>query len=172
MDRVTIRPAKTSDRPALRLAPVELQEFERRLHETRLPGEVIADAYLDWMLWQAAESGAVLVAESGGMVIGFVAGWIERTENIAETADSNRVGYISDICVLPSRRGHGIAGRLLDNICKQLETAGMTRIGIASLADNRSARASYERTGFCRLRGDLREGDPGVTEFLNFAIAY
>jgi hypothetical protein len=54
---------------------------------------VIADAYLDWMLWQAAESGAVLVAESGGMVIGLVAGWIERTENIAETADSNRVGY-------------------------------------------------------------------------------
>jgi ribosomal protein S18 acetylase RimI-like enzyme len=110
---VTIRPAKTSDRPALRLAIIELQEFERRFHQTRLPGEVIADAYLDWILQKAAENGAVLVAEINGLVIGFVAGWVEHTDNIAETADSNRVGYISDICILPPHRGHRIAGQLL-----------------------------------------------------------
>ena len=148
MKSVVIRPAKTSDRPALRLAIIELQEFERRLHGTRRPGEEVANAYLDWMLRQAAEGGAVLVAEIDGMVIGFVAGWIERTDNIAETADSNRVGYISDICVLPSHRGQGIAGQLLDNISKQLGAAGVTRIRIGSLADNRSARSSYERAGF------------------------
>jgi ribosomal protein S18 acetylase RimI-like enzyme len=125
-----------------------LQEFERRLHETRLPGEEVADAYLDWMARQASESGAVLVAEIDGMVIGFVAGWIERTDNIAETADSNRVGYISDICVLPSHRGQGIAGLLLDNISERLGEAGVTRIRIGSLASNRSAQVSYERAGF------------------------
>ena len=148
MESVVIRPAKTSDRPALRLAIIELQEFERRLHGTRRSGEEVANAYLDWMLRQAAEGGAVLVAETDGMVIGFVAGWIERTDSIAETADSNRVGYISDICVLPSHPGQGIAGQLLDNISKQLGAAGVTRIRIGSLADNRSARASYERAGF------------------------
>jgi ribosomal protein S18 acetylase RimI-like enzyme len=132
----------------LRLAIVELQEFERRLHETRLPGEEIADAYLDWMMRQAAKSGAVLVAEIDGFVIGFVSGWIERTDNIAETADSNRIGYISDICVLPSHRGQRIAGQLLDRVSEQLGAAGVTRIRIGSLADNRSARASYERAGF------------------------
>lgn len=148
MDRVTIRPAKTSDRPALRLAIIELQEFERRFHQTRLPGEVIADAYLDWILQKAAENGAVLVAEINGLVIGFVAGWVEHTDNIAETADSNRVGYISDICILPPHRGHRIAGQLLRALSEHLGAAGVTRIRIGSLADNRSARASYERAGF------------------------
>jgi hypothetical protein len=28
-----------------------------------------------------------------------VAGWIVQTDNISETADSNRFGYISDICI-------------------------------------------------------------------------
>ena len=64
--------------------------------------EQIADAYLDWMLRQAEVSGAVLVAESGGSFVGFVAGWIEQADNVAETPDFNRFGYISDICV--SRR--------------------------------------------------------------------
>jgi ribosomal protein S18 acetylase RimI-like enzyme len=118
------------------------------LHETRLPGEQVADAYLDWMLRRAAESGSVLVAETEGVVVGFVAGWIESTDNIAETAASNRVGYISDICVLPVHRGQGISGRLLDEISDQLGKAGVTRIRIGSLAGNRSARASYEHAGF------------------------
>ena len=58
----------------MRLAIIELQEFERRLHGTRRSGEEVANAYLYWMLRQAAEGGAVLVAETDGMVIGFVAG--------------------------------------------------------------------------------------------------
>jgi hypothetical protein len=44
--------------------------------------------------------GAVRVAESSGVLVGFVAGWIEETENISETSDSNRVKYIYDICVM------------------------------------------------------------------------
>jgi hypothetical protein len=36
------------------------------------------------------------------MGITFVAGWIERMANFAETADSDRVGHMSDICVAPS----------------------------------------------------------------------
>ena len=145
---VTIRPAQISDRPALRLAIIELQEFERRLHETRRPGEGIADAYLDWMLRRAAENGTVLVAEIEGVVVGFVAGWIEHTDNIAETADSNRVGYISDICVLQVHRRQGIARQLLDGISEQFSAAGVTRIRVGSLAGNQPARASYERAGF------------------------
>jgi hypothetical protein len=39
--------------------------------------------------------------------VGFIAGWIGETENISETSDSNRVKYISDICVVPDLRGGG-----------------------------------------------------------------
>ena len=37
-----IRPATAVDRPELRKAVVELQDYEHRLHATRLPGEMIA----------------------------------------------------------------------------------------------------------------------------------
>jgi ribosomal protein S18 acetylase RimI-like enzyme len=143
-----IRPATPADRPWLRQAVVELQEYERLRHPTRRPGAEIADTYLDWMLHQAEAAGAVLVAESGGSFAGFAAGWIEQASNIAETADSNRFGYISDICVMPAFRGQRIAAQLLDGIEQYLGRTGISRLRINALAVNSSAQASYEHAGF------------------------
>jgi ribosomal protein S18 acetylase RimI-like enzyme len=143
-----IRSATAADRPRLRQAIVELQDYERAHHATRLPGEQVADAYLDWMLRRAETNGAVLVAESNGIFAGFVAGWIEETENIAETADSNRIGYVSDVCVVPEFRGRRIAAQLLNRIEQHLGRAAVVRLRINTLAANRSARASYEHAGF------------------------
>ncbi len=145
---LVIRSAAPPDRPQLRAAIVELQEHERGLHETRMPGEQIADAYLDWMLEQAQVEGLCLVAESDGDFCGFVAGWVETSDAIAETPDSRRFGYISDICVLPQFRGQGIATRLLQEIGLRLRRTGVTRVRINALAANASARAAYERAGF------------------------
>jgi ribosomal protein S18 acetylase RimI-like enzyme len=143
-----IRPATAADRLELRKAVVELQDFEHRLHTTRLPGEMIADTYLDWMLGQAEANGAVLLAESDGSFVGFVAGWIETTENVGETLESNRFGYISDICVLPAFRGRRIASRLLAGIEQYLHCAGVVHLRINALAVNTSARTSYQHAGF------------------------
>jgi hypothetical protein len=85
-----------------------------------------------------AAGGVVLLAERGGNFLGFVAGWIEQTDNIAETADSNRFGYISDICVLPACRGQRIG------IEQYFRHAGVRRLRINSLAVNTSAQTSYE----------------------------
>ncbi len=127
---------------------MELQDYERLRHPTRLPGAQIVDAYLDWMLGEAQSKGAVLVAERDGYFAGFVAGWIEQNENLAETADSNRFGLISDICVMPGSRGQRIATQLLDGMTQRLGRAGITRVRITALAANSSARASYEYAGF------------------------
>jgi ribosomal protein S18 acetylase RimI-like enzyme len=143
-----IRPATPADRPQLRRAVIELQEYERLRHTTRLPGEQIADAYLKWMQDQATADGAVLVAECEGNFAGFAAGWIEQTSNIAETSDSNRFGYISDICVMPAFRRRRIATQLLDAMEQNLGRASITRLRINALAVNASAQASYERAGF------------------------
>ena len=118
------------------------------LHATRLPGEQVADAYLDWMLRKAEASGAVFVAEANRIFVGFVAGWVEETENVAETPDSNRVGYISDIFVMPEFRGRQVAPQLLERIEQHLGGFGVARIRITALAANKSARAAYERAGF------------------------
>ena len=148
MDGLTIRAAALSDRPQLRRAVVELQDHESRLHPSRLPGDQIADAYLDWMQKRAAEQGAVLIAEIDGAFAGFVAGWIEEEGHICETPDWNRFGHVSDICVLPVYRGQRIACRLLDALERRLREEGVTRVRLFTLAANRVARASYERSGY------------------------
>ena len=145
---VTIRDAGPMDRVQLRRAVVEIQEYERRLHNSRLPGEQIADAYLAWIENQIGKGGALLIAEIDRRFVGFVAGWIEHSDAIAETVDSNRFGYISDVCVTPDHRGQRIASRLLCAIEERLSRTGITRIRICSLTANASARRSYERAGF------------------------
>jgi ribosomal protein S18 acetylase RimI-like enzyme len=148
MDHIVIRTAIPSDRPDLRRAVVELQEYERSLHATRLPGAQIANAYLDWIRERTHNAGALLVAENEGGFVGFIAGWIEQDDNIAETADSNRFGYISDICVLPPYRGLRVASRLLDAIELHFRPTGVRRLRIGVLAANKAARGSYEHAGF------------------------
>ena len=155
-ESLIIRPATSADRPRLRQAIVTLQDYERALHTTRLPGKQVADRYLDWMLHRTETQGAVLVAESNGAFAGFVAGWIEETENVGETPDSNRVGYISDICIVPDFRGRRIATQLLSKIERHLGRAGVTRLRINSLAANQSARASYEHAGFCLMKSSTK----------------
>jgi hypothetical protein len=98
IEPLIIRPADPADRPNPRTAIIELQEYERLRHRrgylaSRSPTPISTDA---------SQAGVVvLVAELADNFLGFVAGWIEQTNNLAETADSNRFGYISDICVLP-----------------------------------------------------------------------
>ena len=146
---ITIRRAGPADRPHLRQAIVELQNYERALHLTRLPGEQVADVYLDWLQQQAeTQNGAMLVAESDGAFAAFVVGWIEVAEILTETADSNRFGYVSDLCVMPALRGRRIAEQLLRAIEPRLRQAGVVRIRINALAANSSARTSYERAGY------------------------
>jgi ribosomal protein S18 acetylase RimI-like enzyme len=139
---VTIRDAGPMDRAQLRQAIVELQEYERRLHDTRLPGEQIVEAYLASIENQIGKGGAMLIAEIEHRFAGFVAGWIEQANSIAETPASNRFRYISDICVMPEFRGQKIGPRLVSAIESRLTRAGITRIRICSLAANASARAT------------------------------
>jgi ribosomal protein S18 acetylase RimI-like enzyme len=146
---VTVRPAIATDRRDVREAIVELQEHERALHPTRLPGERIADAYWDW-LWLRLEAadGAMLVAESDGAFVGFIVGWIETVEVVTETPDSNRSGYVSDLFVLPAFRGRGVATLLLKAIETRLRRADIRIIRLSALAANVSARSCYEKSGF------------------------
>jgi ribosomal protein S18 acetylase RimI-like enzyme len=148
MEGLTVRLATSTDRPHLRAAVIELQEYERRLHATRLSGDEIADAYLDWMLSEAASNGAVFVAEVDRAFAGFAAGWVECNASPAETPDSKRYGFVSDVCILPAYRGRRLASRLLDALGAHFRREGVSRMRICTLASNRSARASYERSGF------------------------
>jgi len=150
MSDVIIRSAMPADLPDLRLAMVELQEHERQLDATtRLPGEQIADAYLGRLRQEVAENrGAIFIAERDGVFAGFAVGWIIERDHIPENVDSNRFGYLSDICVMPAYRRQRIAQRLLAALEQHFASTGITRFRLFTLAANAAARATYESAGF------------------------
>jgi ribosomal protein S18 acetylase RimI-like enzyme len=145
-----IRPYGEADRPAVIAAEIALQEHERDLHDTRLPGAGNTEAYFEKLLGElAANSGAIFVAEAAGIFAGLVAGFIESYDFDLETPDSCVYGYCSDIYVAPEFRGTGLARMLLDVLERHLATqAPIARFRINVLAVNRIACRAYERAGF------------------------
>lgn len=145
-----IRPYVDADRPAVIDALTALQDHERAMHDTRLPGHGRTEAYFDKLLPElAANSGAMFVAETAGQFAGLVAGMIESYDLDLETPDSCVYGYCSDIYVAPTFRGTGLAQMLLDVLERQLAAqAPIARLRINVLAVNRIACRAYERAGF------------------------
>ena len=101
-----IRPCTETDDDWILQCEVALQEHERALHDTRLPGLPHTRAYLAMLRDHLAEGqGVMLIAENAeGERQGLVAGHIVDTPLPIETADSTRYGYVSDIFFKPEAR--------------------------------------------------------------------
>ena|SRR5215471_5683775 len=118
-------------------------------YDSRLPGAEIAAAYLRHLGESTAQNnGAIWVAELDGVFAGCAACWVVLECNVAETADSNRFGYVADTYVIPRLRGCGVAAHLLQAAESHLRAAGVARMRIAALADNASALRAYAKHGF------------------------
>jgi len=144
-----VRPYRDADRSAVMEALVGIQEYERDLHDTRLPGPEMAEPYFKRLRGSVAgQSGAIFVAESAGEFAGFLACFVVEDDNPAETADSNRFGYVSDLYVVPKRRKAGVAQSLLAAAERHLATTGVTRLRVGVMAANRPAQRTYEIYGF------------------------
>jgi ribosomal protein S18 acetylase RimI-like enzyme len=147
-----IRPCAPTDHDWVFQCLVDLQEHERALHDTRLPGVPYSRDYLD-MLWDvlAENRGVMLIAENAeGERLGMVAGYIADEPWPTETRESTRYGYVADIFVRPEARGTGLARALLDAVAAHLHAADptLTRLRINALAVNAGARRCYEKAGF------------------------
>jgi ribosomal protein S18 acetylase RimI-like enzyme len=149
MSNVTIRSATGADEAQLLAAIADQQDYERALHDTRKPGAEIAEPYFARLRAKVAQShGLMLVAERDDAFAGYAASWIEHEDNVTETDDSNRFGYIADTYVIPAFRGRGIAAILIEAAERHLRITGVSRIRIRALARNTSALRAYERSGF------------------------
>jgi ribosomal protein S18 acetylase RimI-like enzyme len=115
MPTSTVRIAVNADDDRLVEAIIDQQEYERELHDTRLPGAQIGPSYLKYLKTKvAATNGALLVAELNGAFVGYAACWIEHDNNVVETEDSNQFGYVSDTYIVPQLRGRGLVASLLE----------------------------------------------------------
>ena len=147
-----IRPYTPVDYDWVLRCEVELQEHERSIHDTRLPGLTHTSDYLAKLWDDLAEGrGIMLIAENAhGERLGLVAGHIVDSPWPMETPDSTRYGYVSDIFIKPEARSSGLAQVLLDAIETHLHAVDptLTRLRVNVLAVNRIACRSYEKAGF------------------------
>ena len=150
MTDIAIQPHTEADRNDVVAGIIDLQEVERAMADTRMPGIEVADAYVEQLLkWIRERSGKIFVAKDKNRFVGFVACGIEHHETVAETLDSNTYGYIVDAYVVPESRGKGVFKMLnakAEEFLIQSDVVKLIRITV--LAKNDAALRAYERVEY------------------------
>ena len=150
MSEFTLREARPEDRPALVAFMAALQDFERTQEANRRPGAAMADGHLAALeAWVAEDPvNGVIVAESGGVLAGFILFGIDEAFGEYVPDETRRLGYISDLWVEPGARGLGIARALIAEAEARFQAAGLKRVEIAALAGNSQALGLYQALGY------------------------
>ena len=89
----------------------------------------------------------VLVAESGGSVVGYTYAGLEPYDYMALRGPA---GALYDIVVDPAHRGLGIGRALLDATLAALKERGAPRVVLSTAQRNEAAQRLFERAGFRR----------------------
>ena len=115
----------------------------------------------DYTAWLAEPDAFCLVARrvQGGPALGYAL--VTVNAGSPTWAAVERFGLVETLSVLPAERGAGVGSALLDAVQAQLGTLGVTRVELAMVARNETARRFYERAGFeVRLLTLVRDGRP------------
>lgn len=142
--RSCVRPARAAEVAALRALVAAVDASTPYL--PREPGEWPAwcdgpDPAESLACFQARPNGCVLVAVEGGTLIG----WLGATggqQPVTRGSVTVALGVAAD------RRGHGIGTALLTTARRWAEGAGVRRLDLTVVADNRAAAALYRRLGY------------------------
>lgn len=142
--RSCVRPARAAEVAALRALVAAVDASTPYL--PREPGEWPAwcdgpDPAESLACFQARPNGCVLVAVEGGTLIG----WLGATggqQPVTRGSVTVALGVAAD------RRGRGIGTALLTTARRWAEGAGVRRLDLTVVADNRAAAALYRRLGY------------------------
>ena len=164
-----IEPATADDVDAVVDMWVTLAAGQRE-HGATLRAEANRAAVREWVA-QSVVTGELLVArepapdaETDGSgdrdadPVGFVGFSLERGDY---ERDAVR-GTVSNLFVVPERRGEGIGAALLDAAERALAEAGAGGVTLEALADNDRARAFYAEHGYDSHRVELTKSLSGV----------
>jgi ribosomal protein S18 acetylase RimI-like enzyme len=158
----TIRPAGPADLPVLGRLGAHLvrvhHDFDAQRFLAPMPG--IEDAYAGFLGKQLEEpSVVILVAESGGEVLGYTYAAVEGNDYMALRGPA---GVLHDIVVDPGHRARGVGRMLLDATLAALEARGAPRVVLSTAERNESAQRLFARAGFRRTMIEMTrelEGD-------------
>ena len=95
--------------------------------------------------WLAEPDAFVLLAESGGLGVGYAVVAMRGAEETWSTGD--RVAELQTLAVLPDERGQGIGTALIERMHEELERRGIGQFTVSVIASNADAVRFYERLG-------------------------
>jgi ribosomal protein S18 acetylase RimI-like enzyme len=144
----TIRRARAKDRPALDALWREVDELHAKLlpayfRKGRSPAR--AESFVDEAL--SSHDQAVLVAESGGEVIGLVHVQIYDTPPVPVMVPRRRA-HIEDIVVKKTHQRAGIGRRLMEEAGRWANDQGATQIVLTVWRGNADAERFYAALGY------------------------
>ncbi|HKE65152.1 MAG TPA: GNAT family N-acetyltransferase [Micromonosporaceae bacterium] len=145
----SVRPAVVDDVPAIAAVHVRTWQtaYEGLLPQTVLDGLDVAERAAMWRnaIEHPSLPGAIFVAESDGMVVGFVAVGIYRAPGGERDPSAAQVFAIY---VTPDRWSIGAGMGLMHAAIEHLAGHGFAEVRLWVFADNPRARRFYERCGF------------------------
>lgn len=145
-----IRPASEQDLPALGRLGAALVRLHHDFDPLRfmMPARDLEAGYSWFLGTQLKEDDvAVLVAERGGAVVGYVYAALEP-QSWQLLLDA--CGVIHDVLVAPEARRAGIAEALVEAACDWMRTRGAPRVVLGTAEKNEAAQRLFARLGFRR----------------------
>jgi GNAT superfamily N-acetyltransferase len=149
---IKIRHYRSKDRQSLEDLATEVQEYERALDKTRVPGKQIAKRHVDRLLKPIeTREGIVLIAEFNGKCIGYIA--VHKYEDFMDTYTAFS---INDLGVTKAFRGQGIGAALLketERIAR--EEFGLNYLKIGVMVKNEAPHRLYKCLGYSDRETEL-----------------
>ena len=144
---VEIRKARPSDAPRLG----ELAGVLVRMHHATDPRRFmlvdgVERGYGSWLGRELAREGAlVLVAEEGGVIVGYTYSTLEgRDWNLLLDEHAE----LHDILVAEDARRRGVGKALLEATLAELDARGVERVVLGTMVQNEAAQALFRSSGF------------------------
>jgi len=145
---VSVREFRPGDEAAVLTCVTELQDFERAIDPRLRPGASMAQEHFSSIRERCrALHGALLVAEDGGVVVGFATIF---TRVPFESLDEPPGSYalVADLVVREAFRGRGLGAELLAAAERFARAAGAAELRVGVLSRNRTAALIYRSAGF------------------------
>ncbi len=153
MSDIFIRPARSSDLPAVIALWRELQDINASFD----PRLKLSEGAADWFIGYLGEQldnpqVAVLVAEYEKTVVGYTFGQIMRRPTLA----SGDCGYVADVCVRDGWRGRGIGRQLYERLRAWFLAHGLAAIEVQVVRANPASQAFWRKMGYTEFLRTLR----------------
>lgn len=150
---IVIRRARERDVSTIVRLWQELQQANTG-YDSRLAVKPSAPSWYEaFMRLQIEHDNAyVVVAEVDGVVMGYAFGQVMQRPTLAE----GDCGYVADLCVASTHRGHGIGRRLFQELRSWFHRVGVRHLEVQVVRNNPASQAFWRKMGFDEFLRTLR----------------